>query len=826
MPNTTIIAEKPSVARKLATAFRIGHKLEFKTVKGKSKYNPIYRAASTSKIEFSIGEKNFEMAKNEILAISSVVGHVLSFDYAPPYDKKSSWRKTDLYKLLELQPIEDPINKYRVLQLKAFGNETDVLVIATDWDGHGESIGAQIASLVTQNHPNILVGRMRFTSTAVGSLLRSFESQTTLDHPWIAQVDSLRKQDLRMGATLTRFLTVGVQNQGVPNRLISYGPCQTSVLWIIAERAKERDEFISKPYWQLFADVEDKTSKEHWRFQWVGGKQFDHAIAAKVYETIKNEKTGVVSDVTSRSDSVKRPLPLNTDTLESEGARLFYTSPKSVADVAEKLYNQGFITYPRTESSYYHEKDLTPLLEKFLSDSPFKDLAEKVRQNGDPQNPRQGRFTKDHEPIKPVKSATLEEISKAIRGSDRDKELAWKVYDYVVRRFLATIHRDGTKSSITMTITVRDEKFERIGTKITESGFLEIFPFQIPREASLPEGEIGARLPVHIILQEDKTRPPPLWPEYALIREMASKNIGTDATRSAHIDTVKFRKFVEYSGSQRGLIPTPLGQALYVSLTQNANNLIRPEIRATVEEWTQKIRSGEMTSEEVDEKVIEITRQGLRAMMASQADIFPELAQAVKDTTGEGQFFGQCPECNSNLTLRHSRKNKRFLACENPNCSTAFVLPRKGRLSLLNIPCEWCALVPIRVGSGTRTWVFCPRCWTALSDEDGLFFCSRCATDNCPFAGQSDQATQQDRGIMGKCPDCDSDVILTIEGFRTQVNCTNKSKCGQKWNAPNIRKGTRIEIGKPCKTCGIKVLEVKRQGKAPYTLCVICGKFQ
>ncbi|MHA2272170.1 MAG: DNA topoisomerase [Candidatus Hodarchaeales archaeon] len=825
MPNTTIITEKPSVARKMVTAFRIDQKLDFETKKGKSKYNPIHRTTLPSKLEFSIGDKQLEMTKNDVLTISSVLGHILSFDYDPPFDKKSSWEKTDLFALLELQPREFPDKKYLISQLKDLGSQSDVLVIGTDWDGHGESIGAQIASVATEQRPNLRIGRMRFTSTAVGSLMRAFQTQTTLDQSWIAQVDSLRKQDLRMGATLTRFLTVGVQSQGVPNKLVSYGPCQTSVLWIIADRAREQDEFISKPYWLLIAEVKDKASKKRWSFQWVGGRQYDHSIIAKIYESIKDEEIGTISAITSELETIKRPVPLDTDTLQYDGARYFRTTPKHIADTAEKLYNQGFITYPRTESSYYHEKDLTPLLEKFLPDGPFAELAENVKQKGDPKDPRKGRFTRDHEPIRPVKSASQEEISKAIRGSERDKELAWKIYDYVVRRFFATIHRDGTKESTKMEITVGKEKFESTGTKITEAGFLEVFPFRLPKEALLPKGEIGDTLPVQISIKESKTRPLPLWTDAGLIREMASKNIGTDATRAEHIETVKSRKFAEYSGTRRGLIPTALGQSLYDTLVKTAEDLIRPEIRATVEQWTQKIRSGEMTPDEVDGKVIEITRDGLQAMMASQETIFAALAQAVKETTGEGQLFGHCPECESNIVLHHSRRGKRYLSCENPNCSTAFPLPKRGKLSLLNNLCSWCGLYPIRVGSGTRTWVFCPRCWTALSDEEGPFFCSRCASNVCPYAGQSEQTAQQDRGVMGKCPDCGSDVILTIDGFRTQVICTNEKKCGKKWNAPNLRKGTRITIGQPCETCGMKVLEVKRERKAPYALCVICGKF-
>ena len=113
------------------------------------------------------------------------------------------------------------------------------------------------------------------------------------------------------------------------------------------------------------------------------------------------------SKITKFWTRIKSHMSVDTDTLEAEGSRLFRVSPKLIADLAEKLYNNGFITYPRTESSYYLVKDLSPVCEKFTDNSFFSEIAELCLTKGNPKNASKGRFTKDHEPISPVKSAIV-----------------------------------------------------------------------------------------------------------------------------------------------------------------------------------------------------------------------------------------------------------------------------------------------------------------------------------------------------------------------------------------------------------------------------------
>ena len=202
----SIVAEKPSIARALVRAFSIAYKIKFKGRNGKTRYNYIFGSTiEKDPIKFHIETTEFRLKKGDQIQITSVIGHILNFDYPPPFDKETNWHNSDPIDIVEIEPIEKPINQNLVNHIQEIGKNSDVLVIATDWDGHGEAIGREILEVASRENKKIRHGRMRFTSTNPLALQRAFESQTGLNWDWIRQVDSLRKQDLRMGSSITRF---------------------------------------------------------------------------------------------------------------------------------------------------------------------------------------------------------------------------------------------------------------------------------------------------------------------------------------------------------------------------------------------------------------------------------------------------------------------------------------------------------------------------------------------------------------------------------------------------------------------------------------------
>jgi DNA topoisomerase-1 len=820
MAVVSIFAEKPSIARSLVRAFSIVYKLKFKGRRGKTRYNFIFESnIEAQKIQFNIGKDEYRLRKGDQIVITSVTGHILNFDYPPPYDKESNWHNSDPIDLIELDPIEIPIHQNMVPHIVEITKNSDVIVIATDWDGHGESIGRQIVELATQSNKNIHHGRMHFTSTSPMILRNAFENQGNLNWNWIKQVDSLRKQDLRMGSSLTRFLTVGIQNRGIRNQVISYGPCQTSVLWIITNRYIDNRKFIPEKFWRVSIKIE--TPKGPLFLDWTKNPSYDEEIVDTLISKLEKVGKGIITDYNEESGVIKRPVPLDTDTLEAECSQYLKISPKQVAEIAEKLYNNGYITYPRTESSYYLQKDLTKLAEKFISTEEFGSTANECIMLDGVRNPSKGRFSKDHEPIMPTKAVKRLDIEKSFKKTPRLINFAWEIYSYVVWRFLATIHKDAKIINQYLILEAEAEEFIARGQKIVDFGFLKFYKYRKITIQELIQFQKDVEVSFDSFKHHGFTTPPPLWSESRLIREMAKLNLGTDATRSTHIDTVQKRNYSTLKGSQRVLVPTALGIALYKVLTQNAEELILPEIRGKIESWTQQIRDHEKTPEDVDNLVIELTTRGLQRLRASQDEIFSTLVQSIEVMTGIGKNLGICPECQGNLILQQGKGGSRFLKCSNPLCETSFPLPKKGDVTLIsNEICRICNTTPLLITSKPHNWIMCPICWTREAKEDKPWFCSECNRTDCPFSGSWNLQSPEQH--LGTCPECSGAVLLKFDQQITKVVC---SSCKRTWKAPNLRRGTTITLSDPCPKCGHPSLLIVKKGKKPYRLCVFCSLF-
>lgn len=818
-----IVTEKPSIARAFVRSFSIVYKLKFKSEKGQSKYNRIFRSflKDEDRIDFKIINRNYSLKPDDEVIITSVLGHMYSFDYPPPFDKESTWQNTDPIDLLRQKPIDKAINDHVIEQIKSLSNDTTVITIGTDWDGHGESIGRQILNTVVSINSKVKHGRMRFTSINPHSIKKAFEEQHEIDWDLANQIDSLRKQDLRMGASLTRFLTVGVQNySNIRNQVISYGPVQSPILYIIAKRFLEVEQFKTEKFWKLIARI--NFNGKFVFFDWKGNPTDNEKFVDKLIAKF-NLSNGIITDSQEYESSIKRPLPLDTDNLEAECSRIFRTSPKSIADVSEQLYNLGFITYPRTESSYYHEKDLTKLVEKFSENLDYGDIAKECIKIGGSKNPTKGRYTKDHEPIKPIKSATQQEIEKAFARTPRFKQLAWKVYSYIVLRFLATVHEDTVTMKTLLQLKITEEEFVAEGERIMKKGFLNFYPYKNVIEKELVPLEMNSKWQVELIKHQGFTTPPSIFTESQLIRIMSELNIGTDATRSTHINTVQKRNYAKINGMKRELIPTPLGKAFYQVLTSNAKDLILPEIRGKVEQWTNDIREHQRTGEEVDELVVNLTTQGIQNLKSNEEEIFKSLIDGVMNSTGEGSVMGSCSECESDLILRFGKKNSRFLRCSNNLCEKTFPLPKKGEIEVNEVEyCRICGNHPFIMTTNTRKWVLCPICWTnEAKSEKEPWFCSECDRASCPFSKNYQKTVKAE--ILGSCPKCNGDVHFSIsEEKKTVITCKS---CSKKFKAPNPKFNTVVEPSTDCKECGRKTLIIRKLGKKPYRLCIFCGLF-
>lgn len=249
-------------------------------------------------------------------------------------------------------------------------------------------------------------------------------------------------------------------------------------------------------------------------------------------------------------------------------------------DVAEKLYQKGFISYPRTETDQYPNSMNDQILKTLISHQiPSTDwgvyASHLVNTDGKYQYPRKGKNNDNaHPPIHPTKLLTRDMA---------ENDLQFKVYELVTRHYLACCSKNALGDETNIEVNVNEEKFSTKALMIKEYNYLEVYPYDKWNASTAPNLQMGQEfVPSVYRLEESKTQPPSLLTEKDLLGLMDKHGIGTDATYHEHIKTIQDR---EYATKENMYFrPSTLGVAL-VETYENMNHpLGKPDLRAWMEE--------------------------------------------------------------------------------------------------------------------------------------------------------------------------------------------------------------------------------------------------
>jgi DNA topoisomerase-3 len=286
-------------------------------------------------------------------------------------------------------------------------------------------------------------------------------------------------------------------------------------------------------------------------FNWSRGHLFDRMIVVILFERCLTARTARVTKVSKKATSKWKPLPLTTVELQKCGSRFLRMDSQRVMQIAEKLYQDGFISYPRTETDQFdRDMQLLPIVEKQIQSPDWGQFAQGL-QNGGFGWPRMGRNNdKAHPPIHPVNFVANTALDLEHR----------RVYEFVVRRFLACCSRDAQGTKTDVSILYGAETFNASGLMVLERNYLDVYPYdKWTSSQELPifnEGEIF--VPTEARMHEGQTTPPGYLTEPELIGLMDANGIGTDATMAEHIAKIKERDYV--MARARGRAPARAGQ--------------------------------------------------------------------------------------------------------------------------------------------------------------------------------------------------------------------------------------------------------------------------
>ena len=292
--------------------------------------------------------------------------------------------------------------------------------------------------------------------------------------------------------------------------------------------------FVPEPFWSIKVMHERDEIKVN--FNWARHRLFDRMSVVIFYERCIVARTAKVTKVQEKPTKKWKPLPLTTVELQKMATRFLRMTGQQAMTVAEKLYNKGFISYPRTETDRFDKgMDLRALVRKQTQDGRWGPFAQNLV-DGAFQQPRQGSHDdKAHPPIHPITYAAPTALD------DSEK----RVYELVTRRFLACCSEDAKGVASDVEILYGDEAFTAHGVIVLERNYLDVYPYENwTGTAMLPKFTVGERFePTEAMMAEGKTGPPGYLTEADLIALMDANGIGTDATMAEHIEKIQERQY-------------------------------------------------------------------------------------------------------------------------------------------------------------------------------------------------------------------------------------------------------------------------------------------
>ncbi|MBN1390618.1 MAG: DNA topoisomerase I [Candidatus Thermoplasmatota archaeon] len=593
-------------------------------------------------------------------------GHILNMDFP---DRYNNWSEVPPRDLITAEPKRTISAPAIAKVLKDLSVKASKIYIATDFDREGELIGREAVDHALGSDAVDSVYRAHFSSLTEPEVKHSFSNLTRLNKALASAAETRQVLDLIWGATLTRFISLA------SNRLwqdfLSVGRVQSPTLAIIVDKEREIKEFKPEPYWR----IETIFSKDDITFPGNHslGDIWKEEEAASLYLKLKGERSGTVLEVIRKKRTDRPPAPFNTTELIRTANTLGMAAAR-IMSVAEDLYTSGYISYPRTDNTVYPKGLDLKATVTMLEQGPYRTACEHILSKEVISPTRGNKETTDHPPIYPTNYATPKDLAPE----------KFKLYDLIVRRFLATLH-DPTKLETTqIRIDVSGELFNSSGQVVLEPGYRSIYTFSKVSENTLPLLIQGDRVLIEDIqLRSKETKPPKRYSQGGLVQEMERLGLGTKSTRHETLQKLYTRRFIEDDPPR----PTHSGEALITALERHARAITLPEMTARLEEDMERISTSSLSQDTVIKESREMLSNILEEMEEHRELIGKELSEALL----EQDVVGICPRCNNNLLLMRSRRGKRYVRCSKyPGCSKSYPLPQKGKVGFTDRSCEIC----------------------------------------------------------------------------------------------------------------------------------------
>ncbi len=592
-----------------------------------------------------------------------------------------------------------------ISDLKSQVKNADLVILATDPDREGEAIAAHVKNTLDSKGQKF--ERIVFHEITKEAIEEALKNPRDIDKNLVDAQTARRVLDRLVGYKLSPLLWKKVR------RGLSAGRVQSIALRLIVEREREIEKFKKEKYWTIHVLLKNKTSKSPTEFELteINSEKIEQKESFNLYDgDYQITKTTIGSldsakDINSHlkvskytvSDVAKRQItrsplpPFTTSTLQQDASRRFGFSGKRTMSIAQKLYEEGFITYHRTDSVVIGQAALLAIREyakksfgdKYIPGEPrFYRTKQKLAQEA-------------HEAIRPtnINNAAVDDL-----GRD-----GAKLYELIWRRALSSQMSDAITESTTVTVGAKDSNSYALkanGSTLVFDGFLKANP-QALSDNLLPEFKTGENLDfVDTEEREHETPPPPRYNDASLISTLEERGIGRPSTYATIIETINYRQYVEREEAR--FKPTPVGVAVNDFLVENFSTIDDIPFTAEMEDgldqianegkpWVPMIKNFYGPFEKILEKVeeskrvkIEVEKTGEKCPKCGVGELVVRIGRFGKflscSTFPKCHFTKPfveetnlvCPKDGGKIIIKKTKKGRRFYGCSNyPKCDFA-----------------------------------------------------------------------------------------------------------------------------------------------------------
>lgn len=605
-------------------------------------------------------------------------------------------------------------NKKKIIaELKQAAKGVERIILATDPDREGEAIAANIREILLTASNKDKFSRIVFHEITESAIKAAVDHPRTVDENLVNAQTARRVLDRLVGYKLSPLLWQKVR------RGLSAGRVQSIALRVIVEREREIEKFSKESYWTISAVMSNQQGEVEFELIEIDEKKIEIQVAFDLYDgKYKISKTTmdtlpkaeeVVTAIKQKSFTVAKVLekqakrspyaPYTTSTVQQDASRRFGYSGKRTMSLAQKLYEEGYITYHRTDSVTLSPGAITQIRAFVQKEYGEKYIPEKTRIYSAKQKSAQ----EAHEGIRPTKFDSITTGQAKLVEQDLGKDCA-KLYELIWRRTVSSQMSDALIESTTVYADSKPNgttyRLKANGSVLVFEGFLKINP-QALQDNKLPKFTEGEKLETKSVASAAHETPaPPRYNDASIIATLEEKGIGRPSTYAAIISTIVDRAYVERV--ERRFVPTSIGKAVNDFLVHNFSDIDDIPFTAEMEDNLDNIANGKkdwvvMMREfytPLEKKLIAVKgSERVKIEVEETTEPCPDCKEGhlVVRTGKFGKFFScnrfpdckftkpyveetgaTCPKDGGRVIVKKTRKGRKFFGCSNyPACTFA-----------------------------------------------------------------------------------------------------------------------------------------------------------